>query len=200
MMQTPVQIVARGFTLNSWWRDKILRRSEKLMEFCSWITHCRVVAESRHKHSHKDRMYNVRIDISVPRRLLVINREAEPTLNAAIDKAFDAAERRLEERVRLSRHYVKAHRPPPEARVVELYPDAGYGFLETPDERRVYFHENSVLKGLFHRLTPGSRVRFVEEQGDEGPQARTVSVAALAPRPERRRRRLKALRRAAPAL
>lgn len=200
MMQTPVQVVARGFTLNSWWRDKILRKSEKLMEFCSWITHCRVVAESRHKHSHKDRMYNVRIDISVPRRLLVINREAEPTLNAAIDKAFDAAERRLEERVRLSRHYVKAHRPPPEARVVELYPDAGYGFLETPDERRVYFHENSVLKGLFHRLTPGSRVRFVEEQGDEGPQARTVSVAALAPRPERRRRRLKALRRVAPAL
>lgn len=200
MMQTPVQIVARGFTLNSWWRDKILRKSEKLMEFCSWITHCRVVAESRHKHSHKDRMYNVRIDVSVPRHLLVINREAEPTLNAAIDKAFDAAERRLEERVRLSRHYVKAHRPPPEARVVELYPDAGYGFLETPDERRVYFHENSVLKGLFHRLTPGSRVRFVEEQGDEGPQARTVSVAALAPRPERRRRRLKALRRAAPAL
>lgn len=200
MMQTPVQIVARGFTLNSWWRDKILRKSEKLMEFCSWITHCRVVAESRHKHSHKDRMYNVRIDISVPRRLLVINREAEPTLNAAIDKAFDAAERRLEERVRLSRHYVKAHLPPPEARVVELYPDAGYGFLETPDERRVYFHENSVLKGLFHRLTPGSRVRFVEEQGDEGPQARSVSVAALAPRPERRRRRFKALRRAAPAL
>lgn len=199
-METPVQIVARGFALNSWWRDKILRKAGKLTEFCSWITHCRVVAESRHKHSHKDRMYNVRIDISIPGRLLVIDREAEPTLNAAIDKAFDAAERRLEERVRVNRRHVKTHAPPPQAFVTELYPDAGYGFLETPDERRVYFHENSVLKGLFHRLTPGSRVRFVEEQGEKGPQARTVAVVALAPRPERRRRRLKALRPAAPSL
>ncbi|MBI2384779.1 MAG: HPF/RaiA family ribosome-associated protein [Elusimicrobia bacterium] len=192
MMQAPLQIVARGFTLNSWWRDKMLRRSEKLLEFCGWITHCRVVAESRHKHSHKDREYAVRIDISIPRRVLVINREAEPTLNAAIDMAFDAAERRLEESVRLSRHHVKTHAPPAEARVVEKYPDAGYGFLETPDERRIYFHQNSVLKGLFRRLTPGSRVHFVEEQGDKGPQARTVSAVRLAPPPERRKRRLKA--------
>lgn len=87
---------------------------------------------------------------------------------------------------------MKAHEPPAEARVVERYPDAGYGFLETPDERRIYFHQNSVLKGLFRRLTPGSVVRFVEEQGDKGPQARTVSVVRLAPPPERRKRRLKA--------
>lgn len=191
MMQSPVQIVARGFTLLSWWREKVLRKSEKLMEYCSWITHCRVVVESRHKHSHKKRLYNVRIDISIPGRVLVINRESEPTLSEAIERAFDAAERRLEERVRVARHYVKAHEPPAQARVSELYPDAGYGFLETPDERRIYFHQNSVLKGLFHRLTLGSLVHFVEEQGDRGPQARTVAVARLAPRPERRRRFLK---------
>ena len=200
MMETPVQIVARGFRLHGWWREKILRKAEKLAEFCAWITHCRVVAESRHKHSHKDRLYNVRIDVSIPHHLLVINREAEPTLNAAIDKAFDAAERRLEERVRVSRHYVKAHEPPPEARVAEIYPDAGYGFLETIDERRIYFHQNSVLKGLFARLTLGSRVRYVEEQGDKGPQARSVAVVAVAPSPEKRKRRLKALRRGVPAL
>lgn len=193
MMQTPIQITARGFALHSWWRSKIQRKAEKLMEFCSWITHCRVVAEYRHKHSHKDRLFNVRIDIAIPHRLLVINREPEPTLNAAIDMAFDAAERRLEERVRVSRHYVKTHEAPLEARVVELYPDARYGFLETPDERRIYFHQNSVLKGLFKRLTFGSLVHFVEEQGDKGPQARTVAVVKLAPRPERRRRRLKGL-------
>ena len=188
-MESPIQIVARGFHLSGWWRDKILRKSEKLSEFCGWITHCRVVAEYHHKHSHKARSYNVRIDIAIPRCVLVINREPEPTLNAAIDMAFDAAERRLEERVRFARHHVKTHEPIREARVVELYPDAGYGFLETPDERRIYFHENSVLKGLFRRLTAGSRVRFVEEQGEKGPQARAVSIVAIAPRPEKRKRR-----------
>lgn len=198
-MQSPIQITARGFRLHSWWREKIQRKAEKLMEFCGWITHCRIVAESRHKHSHKARLYNVRIDLAIPHRLIVINREPEPTLNAAIDFAFDAAERRLEERVRVARHYVKTHEEHPEARVVELYPDAGYGFLETPDERRVYFHQNSVLKGLFLRLTIGSVVQFVEEQGDKGPQARSVSIVKIAPRPEKRKRRIKALRQAVTA-
>jgi cold shock CspA family protein len=199
MMQSPVQVVARGFTLHGWWRDKILLKSEKLLEFCSWITHCRVVVESRHRHSHKKRLYNARIDITVPGRVLVIDREAEPTLGEAIERAFDAAERRLEERVRVTRHYVKSHEPPARARVSELYPDAGYGFLETPEERRIYFHQNSVLKGLFRRLTPGSLVHFVEEQGDKGPQARTVAVVRLEPRPERRKRLLKG-RRQVPAV
>lgn len=189
MTQVPIQITARGFTLRGWWRDKLLRKAEKLMDFCGWITHCRIVVESRHKHSHKDRLYNVRVDIAIPGRLLVISREPEPTLNAAIDMAFDAAERRLEERVRLARHYVKTHAPTPEARVVELYPDAGYGFLETPDERLIYFHQNSVLKGLFKRLTLGSLVHFVEERGDKGPQARTVAVVKLLPRPAKPKRR-----------
>ena len=84
MMQTPVQITARGFALHSWWRTKIQRKADKLMEFCGWITHCRVVAEYRHKHSRRDRLYNVRIDIAIPRRVLVINRSQTIGLGLAV--------------------------------------------------------------------------------------------------------------------
>jgi cold shock CspA family protein len=58
---------------------------------------------------------------------------------------------------------------------VRLFPEDGFGFLEAPDGREVYFHRNSVLEG-FETLEVGSEVRFAEEQGIEGPQASTVSL------------------------
>jgi cold shock CspA family protein len=79
-------------------------------------------------------------------------------------------------RVRLdSRGEVKTPAGPPQGRVVRLFPEDGFGFLEAPDGREVYFHRNSVLEG-FDSLEVGSEVRFAEEQGIEGPQASTVSL------------------------
>jgi cold shock CspA family protein len=54
-------------------------------------------------------------------------------------------------------------------------PEWGYGFLETPDGRELYFHEHSVLDGGFPELEVGSEVRFIEEPGEKGPQATTVT-------------------------
>ena len=53
----------------------------------------------------------------------------------------------------------------------------GYGFLETPGGREIYFHKNSVLDGGFGRLKIGTAVRFAEEEGEKGPQASTVRLA-----------------------
>jgi cold shock CspA family protein len=51
-----------------------------------------------------------------------------------------------------------------------------FGFLRTSDGREIYFHRNSVLDGGFDKLRPGTAVTFVEEQGEQGPQASTVHV------------------------
>jgi cold shock CspA family protein len=40
----------------------------------------------------------------------------------------------------------------------------------------VYFHRNAVLEPGFDRLEVGIAVQFVEEQGNEGPQARMVTT------------------------
>lgn len=41
---------------------------------------------------------------------------------------------------------------------------------------RIYFHLNSVVDNMFHSLEPGSEVRFMECEGDQGPQASSVHV------------------------
>jgi cold shock CspA family protein len=51
-----------------------------------------------------------------------------------------------------------------------------HGFLESLDGLEIYFHRNSVLNGGFAKLKPGMRVTYVEEEGENGPQASTVKI------------------------
>ena len=82
-------------------------------------------------------------------------------LDLAIRDALDGARRQLEDRARGERGQVKAREPLLHARLV---PEGGYGFLETPHGREIYFHEHSVLEGGFPELEVGTEVRFVEER------------------------------------
>jgi cold shock CspA family protein len=68
----------------------------------------------------------------------------------------------------------------PQARVAKLFPVEGYGYIETPDGREIYFHANSVLNNRFKSLKLGSKVSFTEEAGEKGPQASTVRLITRA--------------------
>jgi cold shock CspA family protein len=93
----------------------------------------------------------------------------------AIREAFNAARRRLEDFAREERGTVKTHELPAHGEVVEIESADGYGFIQA-GENRIYFHRASVLGEAFDEITVGTRVTFVEEQGEKGPQASTVRV------------------------
>jgi cold shock CspA family protein/ribosome-associated translation inhibitor RaiA len=128
--------------------------------------------------------YRVVFEVAVPGTHLVVERQTgehddHAHAYAAIDAAFTAMERRLREHAQRLRQDVKHHEAAAgEACVRRLFPDDGYGFLETPDGREVYFHEHAVLDDGFRRLTLGTPVRFCEEAGEKGPQATTVRIVA----------------------
>jgi cold shock CspA family protein len=98
---------------------------------------------------------------------------------AAVDEVFDRLVRRLEDQVRRRRDAVKPREDHyRDGRVAKLWSYEGFGFIEAPDGGEVYFHRNSVLHQAFNRLKVGSSVRFVEEAGEKGPQASTVTLVA----------------------
>jgi hypothetical protein len=103
MIQTPIQITARGFLLAAWWKDAISKKIEKLGAFHDRITSCRVVIEAPPKHHRKGRLYEVRLDIEVPGGFIVVDRESSPTLDETLERTFDAAARRLEDFARRRR-------------------------------------------------------------------------------------------------
>lgn len=180
-MKLPVQVTFRGFAHSDAVEANIREKAAKLDQFYPRIMGCRVVVESLHRHHHQGKLYHVRIDLTVPQRELVVSHEhhdeqAREDVYVAIRDAFGAAKRQLEEYARRQRADVKTHQPPLGGRVVRLAPQEGFGFIETPDAREVYFHRNSVLNGGFDQLKVGTEVRFVEEQGEQGPQATTVRL------------------------
>jgi ribosome-associated translation inhibitor RaiA/cold shock CspA family protein len=181
VMQQPLRMVWRGMEASPALEANIRERVRKLESFCDRIIGCRVVVEQLHRHKRRGNLFNVRVEITVPGTELVVNHEHrkdhghEDAFVAARD-AFEAMRRRLEDFVRRERGDVKSHEVPPHGRVAELYPHMHYGKLDTPDGRLIYFHRNSVVNGDFDKLEIGTEVRFVEEMGDEGPQASTVTV------------------------
>ena len=157
LMQEDVQITWRGMNPSDALGAKIREQISTLERFYDGMIGCRVVVEQLHRHKHKGNLFNVRIDLSVPGKVIVVNRQ-------------------LEDYVRRHRGDVKTHELTPHGRIVELHPESDYGRLECPDGRLVYFHRNSLLNGDLDTLEIGVEVRFAEEMGDEGPQASSVSI------------------------
>jgi len=182
-MRAPLQITFRGVSRSDALERYVRTKAEKLERFSGRIVGCHVMIETPHRHSTRGRQHRVRIDLFLPGGELVVGR-APPArrtmqrdLYASIDAAFDESKRQVEDHVRTHRGDVKRKEDPYQrGRVGKLYTYEGFGFIATAEEYEVYFHRNSVLHDGFERLSIGTRVRFVEEDGEKGPQASTVVI------------------------
>lgn len=176
-MNLPLQITTRGLEPSPTLERIVQQQARGLERFDSQIIACRVIVERPHHHHRRGSHVHVRIDITVPGHEIVVTREDhhdDRGMHAAnaVREAFRIARRRLQDT--LGRRRERPHPTPEEpalARVIERTDD--HGFLLTPDGREIYFHHNAVL-GSWDALAIGDPVRFVEEDGVEGPQASTV--------------------------
>ena len=159
----------------------IQNKTRDLERFFDRITGCHVFVdrESHHHRKGTGAHFRVRVELTVPGEVLVVGRDPKLRTShedafVAVNEAFHAMRRQLQGYVARHRANGKTHHRPPHGLVTRLFFQDGYGFLETPDEREVYFNRSSVLNGGFDRLEVGDEVRFAEEPGEEGPQASSV--------------------------
>jgi ribosomal subunit interface protein len=176
-MKGPLEISSRNVDLPEEMVDLIHEKAGKLDNFHDGIISCRVMVEVPHRSQRKGVSYNVRVDISVPGSDVIVKREPGDDLYVSICNAFDVAERQLKEHIERQRGDIKRRETKPMGRVVRIFPEDGYGFIENVEGNEVYFHENAVLGGKFKDLEVGSVVTFVEREGDEGTQASSVSAS-----------------------
>ena len=178
-MQIPLQITFRGIPHSDAVEAKIREKASKLDRFHSHIMSCRVAVESEHHSHHQGNQYHIRIDITTPRKELVISREhhdkqAYEDIYVAIRDAFNVATRQLEDYSRIQQGKVKTHDLESNGTVIRLLPEKDHGFIEANDGHEVYFHRNSVTGSGFDTLTVGDEIRYIEEKDDLGPQASIV--------------------------
>ncbi|KPK16012.1 MAG: 30S ribosomal protein S30 [Myxococcales bacterium SG8_38] len=182
-MQQPLQITFKEMEPSAAIETWVRENATKLEKFYEPIVHCHVVVEAPHRHSHRGRLYDVRIDITVPGGEIVVSHQgpkdqAHEDVYVALRDAFRAARRQLQDVARKQRKEVKSHDLPTHARVTKLFPADDYGFIEGEDALEIYFHRNAVLDDAFDALSVGSVVRYVlaEGEGQAGPQASTVEL------------------------
>ena len=175
-METELQITSRNMDLSESVKSEVMKRTEKLEKFYERITRCRVVIETPHRNHNQGKQYYVNVNMSVPGGELIVKKQSSQDLFVAIRDSFNAARRKLEDFARRQRGETKQHGGIPVARVSSIFHDMGYGFIMTSDNKEVYFHKNSVRNARFEHLQLGMEVRFVEEQGEKGPMASTVTV------------------------
>jgi len=198
-MKSQMQITFRNMKPSTEAEEWIREEVAKLETLYGRLMGCQVALEIPHRHHKRGSPYHIRIDLTVPGAEIVVKRE--PSLNArarrlrepvsrkqtevhvphkvlrqAINDAFKAAGRRLQDYARRQRGDVKGQARLPEGRVSKMLPDEGYGFLTSGDGREIYFHKNSVLGRGFSKLKVGTIVRFAEEEGEKGPQASSVRI------------------------
>lgn len=176
-MTFPLRITAHDVHLSETMDGEIREKAVKLAQYYDRIVRCRVIVEAPVRNHHSGKPFRVRVTVTVPGTELVVNHHADEDFYSATRHAFDAMRRQLEEYTRQRRGSVKTHEDPLlVGRVTRLVLAKDCGFLETPDGREVYFHRNSVLSPGFDHVAVGTEVRFVEEQGNDGPQASTVHI------------------------
>ena len=120
---------------------------------------------------------------SGPRRLpkphKAKERFANPDIHTSLRDAFRAAERQLESYKGRQREDTTAPSGSALAgQVALIQPGEDHGFILTNTGTQLYFHRDSVTNGNFEELKPGVMVHYVEEEGDAGPVATKIRVAA----------------------
>ena len=170
----PVQITVRDIPISPALETTIRKRAEKLKQFYNRITSCRVVIELPQKHKHQGKLFNVRIDLTIPRKELVVTHKYDQDIYIAIRDAFDAIARQLEEYSHKRHGRVKNHNHIMHGHVIRLFSREGYGFIKGVDGNEYYFsftnihYPNRNRAGL---LALGDAVEYIPEQQSEGLQA-----------------------------
>ncbi len=174
-----LKVETRNVELRKGWQERIEEEKEKLIRhFANYVLHLRVSIEGT-KH-HKEGGYELKVVASVPNDTIVVSRKGE-NMGALLVEAFDVLSLQLKEILRKKRKDQKVMEGGLEVGsfgvVRKVSPFESYGFIVTPDEREIYFHENALKDIPLDQLVEGDEVMYGETSGDKGPQASWVRVA-----------------------
>lgn len=112
-MPVPFEIIARQITLEEPTRARIEKQVAKLETFDPQLISCLVTVEVPQRFpSGRPVEYRVAIHLSVPGDNLAIRRQRAPELDGAVQAAFAAAGRRLQDAARRRRGDVKRRAVP----------------------------------------------------------------------------------------
>lgn len=175
-MQVPLQITIRDIDPSEAVTQRIRQKAEKLNLYSEHIISCHIVVAQTMRHKHQGKLYNVRINVTLPKKELVVNHNEQQDLYTAIRDAFDDMVRKIEGAAHKLQGDVKSHPDLIHGRVVRIFKDDHFGFIAGANGEEYYFNAANVVHPDFNKLAVGTQVHFIAVIGDDGLQAHRVSA------------------------
>lgn len=171
----PLQITLRDIADSKALKTRIRDLSDKLTRYYDRINRIQVVVEWADKNKHHGKLYNVRVDLSVPGKALVVTHKMHEDPFVAVREAFFALMRRLEEHSRKRHGRIKSHSSIHHGHVSRLVREEGYGFIDGDDGHEYYFSMTNVSYPSFDQIMIGDFVDYTSEMASQGWQAQHIT-------------------------
>jgi ribosomal subunit interface protein len=175
-MQIPLQIVFRDLDRSLAVEDKIREKFNKLDKYYHLMTFSRVAVGFEERRKHQGKLYKVSIYVALPGKDVAVTHHPHENLYTALQEAMDDLQRQLEQYH--SRLYgdTKNHGDRLHGEIVRLIESEAYGFIADEENNEYYFNLSHLVDSKFNDLRIGEHVRFLPAMGNEGLQARRVSI------------------------
>ena len=108
-MQQDLKIRTRDADLDSREEGRVRKEARRLERVYDRIVDCEIHIQGPGSHHRQGGPHRVGVRIGVPGPDIVVSGKEAPSLEGAIRRAFDAAQRQLEDWVRIRRGRVKNH-------------------------------------------------------------------------------------------
>ena len=113
-MTIPVQITFRHMDSSPAVETRVRELADHLGVFSDRIQSCRVVLDSPHRHQHQGKVFNVKVQLSLPGEDVVVDmerpqRDGHEDVYVVLRDAFGAAERQLKARMAAMRNEANRH-------------------------------------------------------------------------------------------
>lgn len=173
-MQKALQITFKDIPASPAIETQIREHVEKLEQFYQDIISCHVVIEQPQRHQSQGKLYNIHINVGVPGKELAVTHNLQEDLYVSMRDSFDNMRKQLQSHKEQIKGHVKSHSEVLHGKVVRIFEEDGFGFIESNGDE-YYFNSGNVVSPKFDKLEIGHEVSFIEELTGQGPQARRVT-------------------------
>lgn len=175
-MQQPLQINFRDIPHTPTIETYITEKINKFEQMVSSIISCHVVIGQSQKHKHQGKLYNIRIHMTVPEKVLNSVYREDENIYTAIQMSFDSLKQQLIEYRDKIQRQVKTHPERKTGSIVRLFAHDTFGFIQDSTGEEYYFGLAALHNTHFNQLKIGDKVHFVSFMGNEGLQAHRVNL------------------------
>ncbi|MFJ5487862.1 HPF/RaiA family ribosome-associated protein [Hansschlegelia beijingensis] len=191
-MDVPLEIAFKNLQTSEALEQLIRDRVARLEQSHPRLMSCRVVVETPYRSAAGGKQpLGITIEVTLPGTGSIVasdsqeRRDSKGDETAFVTRAFKRLERQLEDETQIRRGEVKTHGSEGSVgRVVRLFPEQNYGFIEYPGSPDLYFTRNAVSGDAYDQLKIGEMVlvTIATGEGPMGPQASSVRpVGDMAP-------------------